>query len=207
MQHKGLIYTATAIVIFAIMAAMVAFSIRSSDVRTIFIDSYPSGAELWLDGEKLGETPMSLDKIALQRRGFDVGNYPLARLFTHELSYIELSAPEFMKGQEAPSKIKRGKLTFVTKPASQAVPNVFDGAKPLNEFGPRQRDIELFMRLPSEDRIVAVFNKDRIPPMHVDRKISADVTVFSLPLQEPGVPMSDFKSCRVNASSDFRKNK
>lgn len=204
MEHKGLIYTATAIAIIAIMAAIIAFSLRSSETRTIFLDSYPSGAEVWLDGEKVGETPLALDDGFFKSKGFGIENFPLARLFTHNLGYLELAAPEYSAGGKPSQGIRRGRISFVSKPASSAVPKVFDGAKPLNEMGPMRRDIELLLRLPDENRLIAVFNKDRMPQMDPMRKIRADATVFAAPMSDAGVSMSDFKSCRVLPSSDFR---
>ena len=55
MEHKGLIYTLSGIAVLAVMIGLIAFGLDSGGSRNFVLDSFPSGANVYLNGKFAGK--------------------------------------------------------------------------------------------------------------------------------------------------------
>lgn len=204
MEHKGLINTISAIAIIAFMAGLIAFSLDFNSEPTYVLESYPSGAKVYLNEEEIGTTPLTLAPSFFKGRNIDYGKAPIQRLFMHELGGIELMAPKRGQGEPKPQKLT---LTFRLPPKSERVPGIFDGAAAPNEAAEGPASVEALMYFGRDNRLTAVFNRDRMPPLGSDMNMRADLSVYSAPGSNVEIPMAEYNSFKLRTSSDFRRRR
>ena len=124
MEHKGLIYTLSGIAVLAVMIALIAFGLDSGGSRNFVLDSFPSGANVYLNGKPAGKTPLLLDADFMRRNkisGYEEA--PLLRIFTPNKNGSLLISSGAPKNSQKPLA---STFTFALPTKHGGIPQVFE---------------------------------------------------------------------------------
>ncbi len=209
MQHKGLITVISIIFVISVMLALVAYGLKPVSHRTIVLDSFPSGVNVFLDGKDLGKTPIELNEEVLSKFGVEVRKFPLMRLFTHEYEALEFFPAKITKNEDK-INFKAMKFSFISLPKSADIPKNFSAE--IIEI-PDNRDLgriktnalEAVLYFAKADKLIVIFDKSKMPKLGASVLENADFSVFVDSQANPEVAFSDYKSCRIRQKPDLKK--
>lgn len=176
MEHKGLIYTLSGIAVLAIMIGLVAFGLDSGGARNFILETYPTNANVYLNGKKVGRTPLTLDAEFMRRNhisGYEEA--PLLRVFTPKKDGALLISSSFSKNGTTK---KPQVMTFALNSKQGNIPQIFDKSKPDAPLEIPQKEIKAFIYFDKADKMIVVFDKDKMPSLLPEQKERANVIWF-----------------------------
>lgn len=191
MQHKGLIYTLAIVACLVFFISLIGFSVNTKTPTSFTLESYPSGAKVFLKGEFLGFTPLTLDEAFFKKYDVNVKNANIFRLFTPSSKGIEIlrkSSGTAVKDRKALI------LTFEIPTKRGAIPARFSKTDSSGaEFSPA--NLRAFVSHEMTNRMIVSFDLDKLAPVDDITKAQASLILF-VPANKdvPLTHMSEYKT-------------
>ncbi len=186
MEHKGLTYMVSGIAILAIMIALVAFGLDSGGARNFTLETFPNGANVYLNGTLLGKTPLTLDGSFMRRN--HVASYedaPLLRIFTPKSDGKLLISSSSSKSKKPSVQT----LTFALSTKQGGIPQIFETSKPSAPLETPQNKMGAFIYFEKTNKMIVVFDNSKMPSLLPEQKERASVIWFG-----DDVPLSTMAS-------------
>ena len=187
MEHKGLIYTLSGIAVLAVMIGLIAFGLDSGGSRNFVLDSFPSGANVYLNGKFAGKTPLMLDADFMRRNrisGYEEA--PLLRIFTpNRNGTLSVSSKNSQKPLVST-------FTFALPTKQGGSPQVFEKSASDAPLEVAQKNMGAFIYFEKADKMIVVFNNEKMPRLSPEQKERASVIWFGSDVSLG--TMSEYKS-------------
>lgn len=190
MEHKGLIYTLSGIAVLAVMIALIAFGLDSGGSRNFVLDSFPSGANVYLNGKPAGKTPLLLDADFMRRNkisGYEEA--PILRIFTPNKNGSLLISSGVPKNSQ---KLLSSTFTFALPTKQGGIPQVFEKSAPDAPLEVAQKGMGAFIYFEKTDKMIVVFDSGKMPRLSPEQKERASVIWFGSDVSLG--TMSEYKS-------------
>lgn len=190
MEHKGLIYTLSGIAVLAVMIGLIAFGLDSGGSRNFVLDSFPSGASVYLNGKLAGKTPLLLDADFMRRNrisGYE--DAPLLRVFTPNRNGTLLVSSADLKNSKKPLN---SVFTFALPTKQGGIPQVFEKSAADAPLEAAQKKMGAFIYFEKSDKMIVVFDNEKMPRLSPEQKERASVIWFGSDVSLG--TMSEYKS-------------
>lgn len=198
MEHKGLIYTLAGTFLIAFFIGLIAFSLDRAE-RVIVLDSVPRGAHVYIDGKEVGKTPYEFRPYFLKKYALDDKNIsPLAKIISPYSDGIAFSSTK----THSPLAV-----TF-TLDGKGALPTMLDkGTSVVVKVAEKvEGKMDFLIMNPAGDRLIAVFEKNRIPKMEESLKLNSEIYAFKGEKEDIAImELSEFKSFKIKERSSSIK--
>lgn len=175
MPHKGLIYTIAIVACLAFFISLIAYSVNTKVPTSFSLDSYPSGAKVYLKGELLGKTPLTLDESFFRKHDVNIDKANIFRLFTPTPKGIEIIQKKGAKGairDRSPLL-----LTFEIPTKKGAIPARFSKTNsPGADYSAAQ--LRAFVSHDMSNRMIVSFDLDKLAPIDEITKSQAAIVLF-----------------------------
>lgn len=183
MQHKGLIYTLAILTCLAFFISLIGFGLKPSGATSFTIDTYPSGAKIFLDGKLLGKTPFILEKKFFENHDVNLENANIFKIFSPNINGLEIYAAK-----------KPILLSFALPEKKGFVPERFNQISEKNsEF--KTVKPRAFITNDFTNKIIVSFDAHRLAPIDPLTKSKSSLTLL-IPANEdtPLNSIADYKS-------------
>lgn len=193
MQHKGLIYTLSIIACLAFFISIIGIGLNSKSPTSFAIESYPSGAKVFLNGELLGKTPFTLNENFFKKHNINCDKATIFKLFTPTQNGIEIVPSRIQSSKKGEEHLL---FTFEIPTKKGAIPQRFSETNPDKaEF--KTVKIRAFVSHEFSNRMIVSFDIDKLAPLDAITKSQSTLTLF--------VPSN--KDIALSAMSEYKNFK